>query len=262
MKKYFLLLAILIFSTLVYSQPASVVKNYQKGTKAIKSKKYQEGISYLNLSIEEQPTTDAYYNRAVAYFSLGDTCSFCNDLKSATALGDQTAEKLFKEKCTYKIVANDIPDSLHLKYPKLLRVEATFNLCDNDSAIVFVYDHEGNEYESSRISEIDQSPVFVIVDEMPDYPGGENERNRFLATNIVYPEQATKYGIQGTVNVQFIIDTEGYVTNVKVLRGIGGGCDEESVRVVKLMPKWKPGKQNGKSVNVLFNMTITFGLGK
>ena len=262
MIKCFVSLGILLISISVYSQPASVTKNFQKGTKAVKAKKYQEGISYLNLSIEEYPTADAYYNRAVAHYSLGDTCSFCNDLKRASALSDQTAEKLFLEKCTYKVIAKNIPDSLHLKYPSLLRVEVTFNLCDNDSTVVFVYNHEGNEYESSRISEIDQSPVFTIVEEMPIFPGGEKARNRFLAENIIYPEKATRSGIQGTVYISYVINREGYVTDVKLLRGIGGGCNEEAVRVVKLMPKWKPGKQDGKTVNVLYNMPITFGLSK
>jgi protein TonB len=106
----------------------------------------------------------------------------------------------------------------------------------------------------------DSLAIFTIVEEMPSFPGGDKRRNRFLATNLVYPELATKYGIQGTVYIQFVIDADGFVTNVKVLQGIGGGCDEEAVRVVKLMPKWIPGKQKGKPVSVLFNMPIYFKL--
>ena len=106
----------------------------------------------------------------------------------------------------------------------------------------------------------EKKEVFTIVEEMPSFPGGEAERNKFLATNIVYPQQATENGIQGTVYVSFVVDSKGNVTDVKILRGIGGGCDEEALRVVKMMPKWHPGKQNGKQVRVLFNMPIYFKL--
>ena len=116
----------------------------------------------------------------------------------------------------------------------------------------------------SKVEVIDvpeeKKEVFTIVEEMPSFPGGEAERNKFLATNIVYPQQATENGIQGTVYVSFVVDSKGNVTDVKVLRGIGGGCDEEALRVVKMMPQWHPGKQNGKQVRVLFNMPIYFKL--
>jgi len=112
-----------------------------------------------------------------------------------------------------------------------------------------------------EVIEVEEAkPVFTIVEEMPSFPGGEAERNKFLADNIVYPQQATENGIQGTVYVSFVVDSKGKVTDVKVLRGIGGGCDEEALRVVKMMPQWHPGKQNGKLVRVLFNMPIYFKL--
>jgi protein TonB len=117
------------------------------------------------------------------------------------------------------------------------------------------------EVAVAEVIEVEEAkPVFTIVEEMPSYPGGEVERNKFLATNIVYPQQATENGIQGTVYVSFVVDSKGNVTDVKILRGIGGGCDEEALRVVKMMPKWHPGKQNGKQVRVLFNMPIYFKL--
>ncbi|MFZ4707345.1 MAG: energy transducer TonB [Bacteroidales bacterium] len=123
-------------------------------------------------------------------------------------------------------------------------------------------------YEQAEVVEVvefveeqeDRKPVFTIVEEMPSYPGGEGERNKFLNENIVYPHQATENGIQGTVYVSFIINSKGNLTDLKILRGIGGGCDEEALRVVKMMPQWYPGKQNGKQVRVLFNMPIYFKL--
>jgi periplasmic protein TonB len=106
----------------------------------------------------------------------------------------------------------------------------------------------------------EKKPIFTIVEEMPSFPGGDEPRVKFLRDNIVYPQMAKENNIQGTVYVSFVVDTKGKVTDVKLLRGIGGGCDEEAIRVVKLMPPWNPGKQNGKSVRVQFNMPIRFTL--
>jgi protein TonB len=100
--------------------------------------------------------------------------------------------------------------------------------------------------------------LFIIAEEMPLFPGGDNERMKFLAQNIQYPQQASELGIQGTVYIQFVVDSKGNITDVKIMRGIGGGCDEEALRVVKIMPKWHPGKQNGKTVRVLYTMPVTF----
>jgi len=105
-----------------------------------------------------------------------------------------------------------------------------------------------------------EDSLFTVVEEMPEYPGGSEEMMKFLVENIKYPEQARKDSIQGRVFVNFIIEVDGKVSNTKVLRGIGGGCDEEAVRVVSLMPAWTPGKQRGKNVRVAFNLPIKFAL--
>jgi protein TonB len=93
---------------------------------------------------------------------------------------------------------------------------------------------------------------------MPQFPGGEEELMKFLKNNITYPQMAKENGVQGTVYVTFEVSSKGKVINSKILRGIGSGCDEEALRVVKKMPVWKPGKQNGKSVNVQYNLPIKF----
>lgn len=125
-----------------------------------------------------------------------------------------------------------------------------------------VRDAKAKEADANiEIVEVEESkPVFTIVEEMPYFPGGEAERLKFLTENIVYPQQAAENGIQGAVYVQFIIDSKGNINDAKVVRGIGSGCDEEALRVIKKMPRWKPGKQNGKQVRVLYNMPVFFKL--
>ena len=95
---------------------------------------------------------------------------------------------------------------------------------------------------------------------MPGFPGGDVARMKYLRDNMKYPQMARESGIQGKVFVTFVVEKDGKVTDVRVLRGIGGGCDEEAIRVVKSMPKWNPGKQRGKPVRVQFNLPIIFKL--
>ena len=103
---------------------------------------------------------------------------------------------------------------------------------------------------------------FTIVEQMPEFPGGSEAMNKFLSDNLHYPSQAEKDSVSGTVYLRFVVETSGRVSNIKVLRGIGGGCDEEAVRVVKLMPDWIPGRQNGKKVDVQFTLPIRFRLNR
>jgi periplasmic protein TonB len=110
------------------------------------------------------------------------------------------------------------------------------------------------------IEQVIETPVFTVVEEMPSFPGGDEARIKFLTENIKYPQMAKETGIQGTVYVTFTTDERGRVTDVQLQRGIGGGCDEEAIRVVKMMPPWVPGKQNGKPVRVRFTMQIKFTL--
>jgi protein TonB len=106
--------------------------------------------------------------------------------------------------------------------------------------------------------EIDE--IFIVVENEPMFVGGETARIDFLRKNIVYPQIAREAGIQGIVFTTFVIEKNGMVSDVKILRGIGGGCDEESLRVIKAMPRWNPGLQRGKAVRVQFNMPIKFTL--
>jgi TonB family protein len=106
----------------------------------------------------------------------------------------------------------------------------------------------------------DKNGVYQIVEQMPEFPGGMEALIEHVGKNIVYPEEAKKKEIQGRVFIGFIVEKDGSINEVKVLRSIGGGCDEEAVRVIKGMPKWKPGMQEGKPVRVSYQMPIVFKL--
>ena len=106
----------------------------------------------------------------------------------------------------------------------------------------------------------EKDTVFQVVEQMPKFPGGDQAMFDYISKNVKYPEQAKESGIQGRVFVSFVVEKDGSVSNVEVARGIGGGCDEEGIRVVKSMPKWTPGQQAGKAVRVYYTLPIFFKL--
>ncbi len=104
------------------------------------------------------------------------------------------------------------------------------------------------------------APIFTVVEVMPKYPGGRDAMYKFLAENIKYPQKAKEEGISGKVYVQFIVEKDGQPTNFKILRGVEESLDNEALRVLKIMPKWEPGKQRDKPVRVQYNLPIKFSL--
>lgn len=111
-----------------------------------------------------------------------------------------------------------------------------------------------------REEAVDPNEPFTIVEEMPEFPGGQEAMFAYIGKELKYPEQAVEEGIEGVVFISFVVEKDGSITHVSVLRGIGGGCNEEAVRVVSAMPNWKPGKQRGEAVRVKYNLPIRYKL--
>lgn len=108
--------------------------------------------------------------------------------------------------------------------------------------------------------EVEEEQIFTIVEDDPEFPGGQAALMQYLQSNLRYPTMAREAGIQGTVFVTFVVERDGSITDVRVLRGVGGGLDEEAIRVVRNMPAWTPGRQRGQAVRVQFNLPIRFVL--
>ncbi len=180
--------------------------------------------------------------------------------KVASSMGDLQLEMVEEE---------IIPQSIATPPPPPPPPQATtvIEIVDDEEEIeeeleldMEVDQHTEIEFIESAVEEVVEEEIFTIVEDMPSFPGGEEALFKYLGQNIKYPQIAKEAGITGRVFVNFVIDKEGNVTDVKVLRGIGGGCDEEAVRVVKNMPKWSAGKQRGKPVKVSYNLPIKFSL--
>jgi len=111
-----------------------------------------------------------------------------------------------------------------------------------------------------KVTEEDPNKIFTSVENQPDFPGGIEKFYAYLGKSINFPAIAKENGTQGRVIVQFVVEKDGSLTDIKVLRGIGDGCDEEAVRVLKKSPHWKPGIQNGRAVRCMYTVPIAFTL--
>lgn len=116
-----------------------------------------------------------------------------------------------------------------------------------------VYDLPVEEMEEEKVEEI-----FQIVENQPQFPGGLQAFYQFVAENIDYPDKALRLNVSGRVFLRFVIEKDGSITDIQVLKGIGAGCDEEAVRVLSNSPKWIPGKQRGNNVRVYMTVPILF----
>ncbi len=141
------------------------------------------------------------------------------------------------------------------------------------SASVTYDGDDGGEPPIMPPSDNKQPPVTTIVAEVaptvfdsysvdiqPEFPGGINGFKEFLTKNLKYPSAAQSAGVSGKVYLQFTVNQDGSLDNISAIKGIGFGCDEEAIRVMKLMPAWKPGRQSGRAVRVKFNVPIVFAL--
>ena len=135
--------------------------------------------------------------------------------------------------------------------------EIEINAEVDQNEVIEEYEFTPPEIEEEEIVEAE---IFKVVEEMPEFPGGAAKLMEYIQKNIKYPMMARESDIQGRVFVNFVVEPDGSISNVTVMRGIGGGCDEEAVRVVNSMPNWKPGKQRGSAVRCAYTVPIIFKL--
>lgn len=107
----------------------------------------------------------------------------------------------------------------------------------------------------------EEEPVYIVVDQMPEFPGGRQALFDFISTNVVYPTVARENGIEGKAIVQFVVEIDGSITHIQVVRTAGDpSLDKEAIRVVRAMPKWLPGKHRGKTLRVKYTVPFNFRL--
>ena len=156
-----------------------------------------------------------------------------------------------------------------IKYALFAPLTAALLLVSNIEAVARTTERIAEKVSTTLTEEvkttptIDQDdPVFQVVEQMPEFPGGMGECMKWLQANIKYPKEAKEKGEQGRVILQFIVERDGSVTDVKVVRSISLALDAEAIRVASAMPKWKPGMQKGKVVKVKYTLPVMFSLEK
>jgi TonB family protein len=273
------LIIIFVLTTVMgIAQNKKALKLFDKGVEAFNKKDFKTADSLFALSAKLEPNRDTYFNIAAVKNELGDRCGFCENMLKSSVLGNKGAVKLYDQNCIKK-------DTFSLITIKEKNIEYSYivlnHYCLSNTSYYFnkSYFEKGEKIINSylidtvslKISDLTSEVLDIekafkdhmpynVVTEMPSYPGGDEARNKFIAENIVYPVMARENNIQGTVYTTFIIEPDGTLKDIRVFQGIGGGCDEECIRVIKLMPKWNPGKLDGKAVRVQFNLTIKFTL--
>ncbi len=149
-------------------------------------------------------------------------------------------------------VLNVVEDDVEIEQQEILTSEDT-----QEAAQTAVYTPpaavEEEEEEASQ-------PIFTVVEQMPEFPGGMTELLKYLAKAIRYPVIAQENGVQGRVVCSFVVNRDGSIVDAEVLRGVDPSLDQEALRVISTMPKWKPGMQRGKPVRVKYTVPVTFRL--
>ena len=167
-------------------------------------------------------------------------------------------------KSSIKFTAPVIKKDEEVKDENLLKSQEDLNKTNTAISIADVIGKDNGKIDIADVKEavlqVDEEKVWDVIEQMPQFPGGDGELMKFLSSSIKYPVIAQENGIEGKVIIGFIVSKTGVISDVTVLRSLDSSCDKEAVRVVKLLPRWIPGKQNGVNVNVKYTLPVAFKL--
>jgi protein TonB len=153
-----------------------------------------------------------------------------------------------------KVTTEEVPEEEIPTQEELKQVEVSDVTQEGEAEVVF------EEPVAEVADKGDEDIIFTVVEQRASFPGGFEAMAKFLQRNLKYPASARRMGVDGKVFVEFIVDKEGKMSEIKVVKGLSADCDKEAVRVVQMMPPWTPGRQNGKAVKSKFVLPITFKL--
>ena len=212
-------------------------------------------INNISMGLLSTKSIDSYFSSNLNSTKISIKNTLCYFIVPIIEENKDTIEKVLSKNIVtdimcYGIVENNIPE------------------VDPSNDISFG-DNKNNKIENSDKvvslnKEVDSANItcYIVVETMPEFPNGTEAMIEFIKNELHYPDSARIKGVEGVVYVSFVVKTTGEINKVTILRGIGSGCDEEAIRVVKSMPNWKPGSQNETEVPIQFNLPIRFTLDK
>lgn len=250
-------------------------KIVKKGKKAAQVKLNDKTIEVKEAKAEETPQAESEPKLIIDGKVAAEPQQ--EIIKMSEVLGDREPllvidGKVTKPEQLNAINPKEIDNVSVIKNEDVLKEYAKHFNADTSNGIIFINTKEyvkngkkelvsANVKAKEPAEEIDtDNDAFNVVEQMPQFPGGEIELMKFISENVKYPEAASKAGTQGRVVAQFIVEADGSITNVKVLKNVSDEIDAEAVRVIKAMPKWKPGMQKGQPVRVKYTIPVTFRL--
>jgi len=275
MIKYIAVFTICLSSLTAFSQ--SVIDSAAKSSTGIElfnsaagylsAGQYKMADSLFTLALEAgAKNMDTYFDRALARQKLGNSCGSCVDMLCAAALGDREANSLFWKNCRNPELTCE--KNVRVVIEDTVATITDFDPVSNTKRMHLIRKIKGlsHSYLIHADGKVDTIPLndsiydLISLQEPPEFPGGDAEMFSFLQGYIYYPNYEKEHNIQGKVFTTFVVDRDGSVTDVALYKGVkdGEGLTAEALRVVKLMPKWKPGKKDGKNVKVRFILPITF----
>lgn len=224
------------------------------------------------MEVKKNPQVDLG-KRFWLYFNIGLTLSLgitllafeWKDYEDSSVMDLGQVSDEFEELAEIPVTEQPPPPPPKIQQPEIVEVPDEEEIQEEIEVDLDIEVTEETEIEEvvfeEPVEEEVADEIFTIVEDQPAPKGGMGAFYEYVNKNIKYPSQARRMGVEGRVFVQFVVDKNGNLTDVQAVKGIGAGCDEEAVRVIKNAPKWKPGKQRGKAVRVRMILPITFKLG-
>lgn len=244
---------------------------------SVKSDVFQSLKKHLSRTLKypEEAKSKGVTFKVAIQFNVSNE-GFINNVKAlalnGTPLTENSVESIssYKDKLDVKSQDYTIFIKYNLDHPQSAEIDATHNLGVIQNFIgeisVFAYAKKSDPLvaitvEGQPLQKKEGISIYSEVENLPSFPGGIKAFGEFLGKNINYPEEARKNNIQGRVFCTFVVEKDGGLSDIKVVRGIGAGCDAEAVRVLALSPKWNPGMQKGEAVRVSYTVPISFQMG-
>ena len=284
-------LTYLLFQLIDSKDTRNVLENEDWRTNSVNNKTDEYDVSYNEFKLSKL-IDFSEGNSSRGYFTIQEYSSYSNII--TLKVYDKSFYNQFKKiivNSAYKKTSQDVASNIIQTVYKKTPLEITFREVLNNYYLITLlnYQHkenkaqiftkamldlaediillepeiedtESDEEEAIEIIDEDDEKVLMVVENMPKFPGGNLALMRYIWKNVKYPSICKEYNITGKVYVSYIVDKQGEVTNVKIVRGVDKNLDAEAVRVVKSLPKYTPGTQRGKPVRVMFTMPINFTL--
>lgn len=242
------------FDKAIDIQPDFSVNYFNKDKISSYTDEYKIALKALNRQTKESPNNYVFYfYRGILKAIAGDNWGAYLDFDQCVKIEpNQPVMFYYKAYVEYNIKKFDQSlQDLHKYSKKYNNDESVANLINVIKEITNI---------KIVVEDIENNAVLTFAEQMPEFNGGNKSMYEFLGKSIHYPKLAMTESIEGKVILQFVIDSKGAVNKIEVMKAIGGGCEEEAIRVVNQMPKWSPGKQNGKPVSVRYTLPIAFKL--